>query len=292
MLRSMTGYGAGEATSGDVTVVVELRSVNNRFRDIQLRCPREYMALEPRMNKILKDPFSRGRIDAFVRRQTTSGGRVVRANHLLANEFARVINEVVEGMVGFMQREVPLTYVLSQEGVLQVVESEVDVLSEWGVVETALMSAVEDLQRMRETEGKALYEDFLACLLELRTQVAEVEAEAVGVNERLRQRLEARMIRLLGERMDEHRLMQEAALLADKADIREELTRLRSHCDQFAEALESGQPVGRRLDFLLQEMNREVNTIGSKSAEHPISSRVVDMKTTLERLREQSANVE
>ncbi len=292
MLRSMTGYGAGEASSGDVTVVVELRSVNNRFRDIQLRSPREYMALEPRMNKKLKAPFARGRIDAFVRRQTKSGGRVVRANQALANNYATVINDVVEGMIGFMKREVPLTFVLGQEGVLEVVEDEVDVMSEWPVLDAALDAATQDLQRMREVEGQALYEDLQTYLGELRTTVAEVEAAAVGVNERLRARLERRMARLLGDRADTNRVVQEAAILADKADVNEELARLRSHMDQFSDALESSDSVGRRLDFLLQEMNREVNTIGSKAAEHPISHRVVDMKSTLERMREQSANVE
>ncbi len=292
MLRSMTGYGAGEASSGDVTVVIELRSVNNRFRDIQLRCPRDYMALEPRMNKKLKTPFRRGRIDVFVRRQTTSGDQVVRANHGLANDYAKVINEVVEGMVGFMQREVPLTFVLEQEGVLAVVDAEIDVLGEWSVIEAALTAAIAELLKMRAVEGKALYNDLLGYLGELRTQVAEVEAVAVGVNERLRVRLESRMARMLGDRVDTARVAQEAALLADKADVAEEITRLRSHCDQFNEALESDDSVGRRLDFLLQEMNREVNTIGSKAAEHPISHRVVDMKSTLERMREQSANVE
>ena len=120
----------------------------------------------------------------------------------------------------------------------------------------------------------------------------EIEAVAVGINDRLRQKLEVRIKRMVGERFDPFRIEQEVALLVDKADVSEEVTRMRSHCDQFYEALVSDKPVGRRLDFLLQEMNREVNTIGSKAAEHEISSRVVDLKSTLERMREQAANVE
>lgn len=293
MLRSMTGFGAGEASSGDVTVVVELRSVNNRFRDVQLRAPREYMALEARMHKLLKEPFSRGRIDALVHRKVVRGGRVVVADAALAEEYARAIAAVSESMPTFIARELPLSFILGQEGVLRVTDAEADVLTEWDVVEAALNAAVQDLSQMRETEGRAMYADLSQHLADLRRLLVEVEAVAVGVNERIRQRLEQRMARLLGEhRSEPARVLQEAALLADKSDVSEELTRLRSHCDQFAEALESEDSVGRRLDFLLQEMNREVNTIGSKAAEHPISHRVVEMKSVLEKMREQAANVE
>jgi uncharacterized protein (TIGR00255 family) len=292
MLRSMTGYGRGEASSGDVTVVVELRSVNNRFRDIQLRCPREYLALEPRINNVLRDPLTRGRVDAFVRREVTGGKSRVVADRRLAMEYATVINDLCESMVGFVDREVPVTFILSQAGVLQIVEDEVDVLREWPVVEVALQSAVNDLQEMRDKEGRALYQDLLGYVAEVRGIVAEVEAANAGIAERLQKRLEARLRRLIGDRVDDDRLAQEAAVLADKSDVAEEITRLRSHCDQFASALDDSEAVGRRLDFLLQEMNREVNTIGSKAAEHPVSHRVVTLKSVLERMREQSANVE
>ena len=288
----MTGYGRGEASNGDVTVVVELKSVNNRFRDLQLRCPREYVALEPRITNLLKDPFQRGRIDAYVRRSARSPSSRVLGNLGLANEYARVINELATDMVGFVGREVPFTFILEQPGVLAVTESEVDVMSEWGVVEAALQSAVSDLGAMRRQEGIAIHTELSGFLAETRTLLVEIEAVAAGVNDRVRQRLEARIKRMIGESFEPYRIAQEVALLADKADVSEELARMRSHCDQFGEALDAAEPVGRRLDFLLQEMNREVNTIGSKAAEHPISQRVVDLKTALERMREQSANVE
>lgn len=293
MLRSMTGFGRGEAASAEVTVVVELRSVNNRFRDLQLRSPREYMALEPRINSLLKDPFARGRIDAFVRRSATGTRSQVTVDTALASAYVTAARQVLAAMPEDGSPAIPLTWVASQPGVLQVTEVEADVMAEWDVVETAINAAIDDLIKMREAEGQALRVDLVSHLGELRTCVAEVEAVAVGVNERLRQRLEARMTRLLGDRgLDKHRLHQEAAVLADKADVSEEVARLRSHCEQFAEALDSEEPVGRRLDFILQEMNREVNTIGSKAVDHPISHRVVTMKSLLERMREQSANVE
>ena len=157
---------------------------------------------------------------------------------------------------------------------------------------TALLAAAEDLDRMRSTEGEALRVDLERHLTEALRLHAEIASHAEGIAERLRARLEERLLRLLADRLDPNRLTQEAAVLADKADIAEELSRFNSHCDQFAEALNAAEPVGRRLDFLLQEMNREVNTIGSKAAEHAVSTRVVDLKTTLERLREQAQNVE
>ena len=292
MLNSMTGYGRGEASNADVTVVVELKSVNNRFRDLQLRCPREYMMLEPRMHALLKEPFQRGRIDAFVRRQSRSSTTRVHANLGLAREYARVLSEVAGKLEGDVERQVPFAFIMEQPGVLSVVEAEVDVVNEWGVVETALRAAVDDLAAMRAAEGTALQNDLQGHLDALRQAIGEIEAVAVSINERLRQRLEARVRRMIGDRFDAGRMEQEVALLVDKADVGEEVARMRSHCDQFSDALLSDVPVGRRLDFLVQEMNREVNTIGSKASEHEISSRVVDLKSTLERMREQAANVE
>lgn len=292
MLTSMTGFGRGEASNAEVTVSVELKSVNNRFRDIQLRVPREYMPLEARINRALKEPFSRGRIDAFVRRSSNRGTTRVLADVALALEYGRVINEIANEMVGHVTREVPFTFILSQPGVLQVTEAEVDVMTEWSVVETALQAAIEDLSAMRKQEGRSLHEDLSGNLEDVRTAVGQVEAVSVGINERLQERMESRIKRMVTERFDAYRITQEVAILADKADVSEELTRLRSHCDQFAAAMAEDGAVGRRLDFLLQEMNREVNTIGSKAVDLPIHRKVVDMKTILERMREQSANVE
>jgi uncharacterized protein (TIGR00255 family) len=292
MLRSMTGYGRGEASANDLTVVVELKSVNNRFRDINLRSPREYLALEPRINALLKDSFARGRIDAYVRRSVGSTRQRVVADAQLANEYALVINDVVQQMVGFVEREVPFTFILSQPGVMTIDEAPVDVTLEWDVVEIAVQSAIADLLQMREDEGNTIRADFVEMLDQCGQIVGEIEAASKGINERLQKKLTRRINRLLGDQADPFRIAQEAAHLADKADVNEEVSRLRSHIDQFRQTLDSDEPIGRRLDFLLQEMNREVNTVGSKAAEHPVSQRVVLLKSVLERMREQSANVE
>lgn len=292
MLLSMTGYGRGEARSRNLTVVVELKSVNNRFRDINLRAPREYLALEPRINALLKDPFTRGRIDAYVRRNSGPSGSHVVADPALAEAYATAIQSITGAVEHFKGQEVPLTFILSQPGVMTIAETPVDVMLEWDIVEIALQAAITDLLQMREQEGRALREDLAGQLAQTRTLVAEVEAASKGINDRLRKKLGRRVQRLMTDQVDPYRLAQEVAYLADKADITEEVARLRSHCDQFASALQEEEPVGRRLDFLLQEMNREVNTVGSKAAEHPVSERVVLLKSVLERMREQSANVE
>lgn len=290
-MYSMTGFGRGEASNGQVGVVVEAKSVNNRFRDVQLRLPREYQVLETRVSNVVRDSIARGRVELFIRRTSVEGDTRITPDLALAEQFYRAAQEVAARLQR-PEPEVSLTWVLSQPGVLNAREAEPDVLREWDLVETALEAALSEMQEMRGAEGQALQQDLTRHLTQLQRLRSEVEAAAEGVAERLRARLEERMNRLMGERLDPVRAAQEAALLADKADISEELARLASHCEQFASTLTAAEPVGRKLDFLLQEMNREVNTIGSKSAEHPISSRVVEMKSVLERMREQAANVE
>lgn len=290
-MNSMTGYGRGEATNGEVTIVVELKSVNNRFRDINSRLPRTYLVLEPRIHKVLHDALQRGRIDCFLRRSAVEGGPGVQANPVLAERYLRAMAEVCKRL----QRdpaEVPLELILNQPGVLTAAEDEPDALGDWDLVETALEAALADLLQMRATEGAALRQDLRSHLEHMQRLWAEVAAAADGVSERLQQRLHQRIQRLLSDKVDPGRLAQEAAVLADKADISEELARLLSHFKQFSDTLGEDKPVGRKLEFLVQELNREINTIGSKAAEHPISSRIVEMKSVLERIREQSANVE
>lgn len=290
-MRSMTGFGRGEATNGHVTVVVELKSVNNRFKDVQLRVPREYNVFEPRLAGLLRDGISRGRLDAFVRRTGVEGGMRVVVDLGLVDQYRRAIADVARRL----QRDtgdIDVAQILGQPGVLTTIEADPDVTGEWDLVVTAAEGALADLNTMRDTEGRAMEADLRRHLDELRRLREEVSLAADGVAERLRKKLTDRLQRLIGDRVDPSRLVQEAAILADKADVAEELARLGSHADQFAEAFVASDAVGRKLDFLLQEMNREINTLGSKSAEHPISARVVELKTVLERMREQAANVE
>lgn len=287
----MTGYGRGEATNGAVTVVVELKSVNNRFLDVQVRVPRAYSLVEPRFGKTLKTRLSRGRIDVFVRRQATESGHSIVPDPMLAERYLKAATEVAKRLAR-PDETVPTSWVLSQSGVLNTVENEADAIGEWDLIQTALDLAMQELLQMRGTEGEALLsdlQDHLTAISGLRDEVTEVQD---GISTRLEKRLMERLDRLVQDRVEPGRLAQEVAILADKADVSEELARIGSHCEQFAQALKSTEPVGRKLEFLLQELNREVNTIGSKAAEHPVSARVVEMKSVLERMREQAANVE
>ncbi len=289
-MKSMTGFGRAEASNGNLTLVVEMKSVNNRFRDVQLRLPREYNVLEPRAQNLLRETIHRGRLDVTVRRSSTDGYSRIVPDLALVEQYRRAALEIANRLQ--VEAIPPLEFVLAQPGVLMTADAEPDALAEWDLLETALLGAAEDLDRMRVAEGEALRADLERHLGDALRLRAEVSFHAEGVAERLRGRLEERLLRLLADRLDPARLAQEAAILADKADIAEELARFGSHIDQFAEALSASEPVGRRLDFLLQEMNREVNTIGSKAAEHAVSARVVELKTVLERLREQAQNVE
>lgn len=292
MLRSMTGFGRGEASGADVAVVVELRSVNNRYLDIQVRAPREYMAYEPELQNTLKEGFKRGRLEAHIRRQPTRSRTVVAGDSELFRSYMGAIEGLLASDNDPATRQGAVAWVLGQPGVLNVDTADLDVMSEGDVLRAALDAAMLGLKEMRETEGRALYLDLDKQLLKMIDEVVAIEALAADLHLRLKTRLETKVKKLLGERYEPWRIIQEAAMLAEKADVAEELTRLRSHALQFKETLERDEPVGRRLDFLLQEMNREVNTIGSKSAEHPVASRVVEMKSILERMREQAANVE
>lgn len=290
-MNSMTGYGRGEASGAGVTVTVELRSVNNRFRDLQLRTPREYNALAPRITSFLKRGFNRGRIDVYVRRVCHEGAVGVQGDRGLVGTYLETIRDLLGDAPG-VSAEVSADFVLGLPGVLQTVEADANVTAEWSIVEAALEAAAGDLRDMRVQEGGELRADLKRHLESLDELRQRVELEADGVAERLEQRLLARVRRLEVDGVDPQRLAQEVALIADKADVSEELARMASHTKQFWAALSADEPVGRRLEFLTQELNREINTVGSKSVDHPVSALVVDMKSALEKLREQVSNVE
>ncbi|MES2643183.1 MAG: YicC/YloC family endoribonuclease [Myxococcota bacterium] len=290
-MNSMTGFGRGEASNGALTVVVEIKTVNNRFRDLQVRVPREYNVLEPRILNLLREGVQRGRVEAMVRRSSVEGSTRVVVDLALVDQYRRAMAEIARRVQRDVS-EIPLSAIIAQPGVLLTGEAEADALAEWDLCEVAVQSALSDLAIMRATEGNALALDLRKNLDTLLRLCAEVAESAEGVADRIRHRLEERLSRLMNDRVDPARLAQEVAILADKSDISEEITRLGSHCEQFAQALVADDPVGRKLDFLLQEMNREINTVGSKAAEHPVAARVLEMKSVLERMREQAANVE
>jgi uncharacterized protein (TIGR00255 family) len=290
-MNSMTAFGRGEATNGVVTVVVELRSVNHRFRDLNTRIPREYNALEPRVVTQLRERFERGRIDCTVRRVGPEGPNTVRPDLRLAEATWQAMRDVARHLQAD-ESQITLHHVLSQPGVLTVTEAEHDVSHEWELLEPALVGAAEHLATMRAREGRALKRDLQQHLGELMRHLETMDTLTEGIAASLHKRLDERLQALLQDRVDSNRLTQEAAILADKADVNEELSRLASHCEQFRDLLAAQEPVGRKMEFLIQEMHREVNTVGSKAIGEHASRTVVLMKSSLEKLREQAANVE
>ncbi len=287
----MTAFGRGEESNGTVTLVVEIRSVNHRYRDIALRVPREYGAVEPRIVACLRDAFERGRIECTIRRTGREGPQTVTPNLRLAQAYLRAMQEVarrVQQDPGHM----PFEVLVAQPGVLEASEEDLDVSREWDLLEPALLGAVDHLRAMRATEGRALARDLGAHLEALVRLLGMLEADRDRVNGLLASRLEERFRHLLGDRIDPVRLAQEAAILAEKADVSEELARLASHVEQFRALFEASEGVGRKMDFLLQEMGREANTVGAKVPDAAAARIVVEMKALLEKMREQAANVE
>jgi len=287
----MTGYGRGEAAAVGVSVVVELRSVNNRFRDLQLKVPREYNAFERPLAGLLEGSVHRGRVDVHVRRSAPSPAAKPVVELPLANAYLEAWRTLAAS-AGAPSSEPPLTWILNQPGVVALAEQETDTAGEWPVVQAAAEQAIAALVAMRDKEGESLGRELAALLTEVRRMLPRIDATAVDAVERARLRLETRIRDLVAGHIDAARIAQEAALLAERADVTEEVARTKSHCDQVGEALAGSGPVGRRLEFLLQEMNREVNTIASKAAETATVQHVVELKTVLERMREQAANVE
>lgn len=292
MLRSMTGFGAGRARVGDEEVSVELRSLNHKFCEVKVRLPRELATLEPAISKQVKDRLARGSVEVLVRRQTsTASGTVPTVDVGLAREYARAFRELAAALG--TASEVTWHQVATQPGVVRLEEKGVDAESAGQAVQAALEQGLTALEQMRRTEGEAIYADLDARLKLIEgwsREVAELSPKAV---QEYQQRLTERVAELArGVAVDPQRLAQEVVLFAERTDIAEEVTRLASHLEQFRALMASSEPAGRRMDFLVQEMHREVNTTGSKSQHAEISARVVSMKAEVERIREQVQNVE
>ncbi|QSQ14672.1 YicC/YloC family endoribonuclease [Myxococcus landrumensis] len=292
MLRSMTGFGAGRARVGDEEVSVELRSLNHKFCEVKARLPRELASLEPSVTKQVKDRLARGSVELLVKRQSsTASGTVPTVDLNLAREYLRTFRELAQelGLSG----EVAWSQVANQQGVIRLEEKGVDPEAAAPAVTAALDQALTALEKMRLIEGEALYADLDARLKLLEQWSSEVAQLAPRAVQDYQQRLTDRVAELArGVAVDPQRLAQEVALFAERTDIAEEVTRLASHLEQFRALMASTEPTGRRMDFLVQEMHREVNTTGSKSQHAEISARVVSMKAEVERIREQVQNVE
>jgi uncharacterized protein (TIGR00255 family) len=288
----MTGFGGGRGEAAGEALTVELRSVNAKFCEVKARLPRELSALEPELVKVIKSRISRGVVEAFVRREgATARGATPRVDLTLASAYAKALRELKDelGLAG----EPTVQDVAAMEGVVTLGESAVDPAALAPVLQSGLGAALDALDQMRRREGEALARDLSARIDTIEKGARAVSQLAPQQVESYRDRLSARVAELSrGLPLDPSRLAQEVALFADRTDVAEEITRLASHLAQLRGLVASEQPAGRKLEFLVQEVNREINTIGSKSQHARITSLVVEMKAELERVREQVQNVE
>lgn len=292
MVRSMTGYGRTTAESEQWRVTTELKSVNNRYLDLTIKMPKTFNPLEDRLKKEISSTLSRGHVDLYVSVEEIGENKAAIACDLdLAKEYCRALRQIAEATD--VPYQVELTDIASYNGVLTVQKEEQDLDELWPVMARALKDSLSQLVEMRVTEGEKLaaeIEDRIAGLLKIREKIA---VRSPLVVEDYREKLTARISDILAEvEIDRDKLLNETAFFADKADISEELSRLTSHFEQFSDYLRKDEPVGRKLDFILQEINREVNTIGSKANDKEISRLVIEAKGELEKIREQVQNFE
>lgn len=293
MIRSMTGYGRGEATGEEAAFIVEMRSVNNRYLDIQVKTPRSLGMLESRIKKTVQTFFSRGRLDIFVNRSRGDAMPVrLAVDYPLAEQYLGILRELKSRFS--LAGDISLASLQSLPDVIGREEVAEDPERIWLLLAPALEQAAAGLRAMREDEGRILAADMRKRLDAIETMAASVRARVPVTIEQAHTRLTEAVARIAKEQPDPARMAQEIAILADKTDITEELTRLGSHRTQFRRMLDAsdGEPVGRKLDFLVQEMGREVNTIASKALDAEISMTVVNMKAELEKIREQAQNIE
>ncbi len=292
MIKSMTGYGRGQDTIDGLSIVVEIKSVNHRYYEYSSRLPRAYGFLDDKLKNYLQQRISRGKVDVFVQIDAleTAGSEVV-VNHALAESYLRALQEIADHYA--IREDLTVTTLSRYPDVLTVRQVALEEDAVWVAVQRVTDEALDRFVAMREKEGARMREDVLSRAGTILKAVATVEERSPQTVQEHMDKVTARMRELLdGAAVDEARLLTEAAIYADKIAVAEETVRLRSHIDQLHQLLDSGEAIGRKLDFLVQEMNRETNTIGSKCSDLELTRIVVDIKAELEKIREQIQNIE
>ncbi|MFZ5875489.1 MAG: YicC/YloC family endoribonuclease [Nitrospirota bacterium] len=287
----MTGYGRAEAPFGDLRVAVEVRSVNHRFCEVAARLPKSLTAYETRFRKAVQRRVARGRVDLSVNTGGDHPARRIAVDVDLARQYQQAFRTLKEqlGAPG----EVSLELLISARDVLTTAEPDTDVAGLADHVEGLIERALDGLDAMRRQEGESIARDVTARLDQVAEALTRLAAYAPKIAQEYAVRLRTRVAALTsGLDLDQGRLAQEVALYAERCDFSEEVTRIRSHLDQFSKSLTGGGAVGRSLDFLTQELNREINTIGSKANDADVATEVVAVKSELEKIREQIQNIE
>lgn len=294
MIRSMTAYGKGEGRGAETVYIAEIRSLNNRHRDIILRMPKILYPLEDELRSLIASRIRRGRLEVSVQMETGGASPTFQLalNEPLADAYINAARRLADR--AGIARDIRLDTLLQMKDMVVVKPEAVDLDKALPGLVEALNACLDSLDEMKTNEGAVIESDFRSRLRQLEAHVEQIKRRVPDIVDAYRKRLEEGVKRMVNDTIvvDEARLAQEVALYAERSDITEELVRLKSHIQQFRSYLEVDDAVGRRLDFLVQEMNREVNTLGAKGSDTVISNRVVEMKAELEKLREQIQNVE
>lgn len=292
MIKSMTGFGAGDAETADFKFHIEVKAVNQRFLETNYHMPYSMNMFENQLTKKIKEYASRGKLDINIRFQDLRDKAVtVKVDKGLATAYGQALQEISSQLE--LSAPVTAAQIASYPDVLKLNEENADLEAAQPVLMQAMEQALESFVAMREAEGQNIQRDLLARIGTLENFVGELEKLAPEIVATYRQRLENLLKEYLAkEDIEESRLIQEVALFTDKVNYTEETVRLRSHFDQFRQIITAGEPVGRKLDFLIQEMNREINTVASKANSAGAAQFVVDVKSEIEKIREQIQNIE
>ncbi len=292
MVRSMTGFGRAQASVEGYNITVEIRSVNHRYFEFYAKMPRTYAFLEEKVKSLLSTGISRGKVECSIQLEATADESVVvTVNEPLAKGYVAAIGEIAEKFN--ISNDLSALSVARFSDVLSITKAPVDEDLLWEKVSPVVQSALDSFVSMRETEGEKLSQDVLSRAEIILENVSYIEERSPETVKLYSEKLLERMRNVLGDtQIDESRILTEAAVYADKVAVAEETVRLRSHIDQLRSMLASSEAIGRKLDFLVQEINREANTIGSKAQDVDIARRVIDIKAEVEKIREQIQNIE
>ncbi|WP_335870556.1 YicC/YloC family endoribonuclease [Bacillus sp. 2205SS5-2] len=291
MVVSMTGFGRSVKSIDNAKVTVEMKSVNHRYNECYIRMPRQLLKMEDKLKKSINQNIKRGKIDVYI---SIEGNvlvhRKIKVDWDLLNDYTQAIQEIQEKLS--ISTSIQLSDILEKDEVLVIQEVEEENSEIECLVVEATKEAVQNLYIMRKLEGDALYQDLCTYISSFTAILGKVRNLAPTVITQYKEKLESKLQELTNGTVDEGRILSEVALFAEKVDIAEEISRLHHHIKQFSDTVKSEEPIGRKLDFILQEMNREVNTMGSKSNDGGLSALVVDSKAIIEKMREQVQNVE
>ncbi|MFZ7124638.1 MAG: YicC/YloC family endoribonuclease [Desulfobacterales bacterium] len=293
MIKSMTAFAQAKSQAEDFETTVEIRTYNSRFLDLNLRLPAAYAALEDRIKQQVQDRLSRGRVEIRLQlRETDPLASAFEVDEVRAKGYADALGRLKSALG--LSGEVTVDMVAAVGDVIRPVEVERDLDARWPALEAVVDAAIDELEAMRLREGASLEADCRSRLEHIEAMLDQIEALSDGLLAIYQERLQQRVSALVGDsvEIDPARLAQEAAILAEKSDISEEIVRARSHIAQFRTIMASGDSAGRKLNFLLQEFNREFNTMGSKTTRSEVAHRVVDVKSEVEKIREQIQNIE